>query len=155
LKEPPKILGPLLVDTLFASVAGSGSALRAVLSSWGGVMSKHSLVRGAGSVRNRPWLGTAVCGALFLGGLLFPGEVKAQVLYGSLTGTVTDPSGAAVSGAKVQALDVGKGVTQEGTTDGNGIYHLSALLSGVYKVSISAVGFEAQVTPEVRVEAMK
>ena len=55
----------------------------------------------------------------------------------------------------MQALDVGKGVTQEGTTDGNGIYHLSALLSGVYKVSISAVGFEAQVTPEVRVEAMK
>lgn len=116
-------------------------------------MSKQSLVRGAGRVRNQPWLGTAVCGALFLGVFLFLGDVKAQVLYGSLTGTVSDPSGAAVSGAKVEALDVGKGVTQQSATDGNGNYRFSALLPGVFKVSISAAGFETQVAPDVRLEA--
>lgn len=77
----------------------------------------------------------------------------AQVLYGSLTGTVSDPSGAAVSGARVEALDVGKGMTQETTTDVNGIYRFSALLPGIYKVTIAISGFEKQVTPGVRVEA--
>ena len=116
-------------------------------------MSKQSLVRGAGSVRNKPWLGTAGCGALFLGVFLFLGDVRAQVLYGSLTGTVSDPSGATVSGARVEALEVGKGVTQESATDGNGNYRFSALLPGVYKVSISAAGFATQVAPDVRIEA--
>ena len=79
-------------------------------------------------------------------------KCSAQVLYGSLTGTVTDPSWAAMAGAKVEALDVGKGVTQETTTDMNGIYRFSALLPGIYKVTISAANFETQVTPGVRVE---
>jgi hypothetical protein len=78
---------------------------------------------------------------------------SAQVLYGSLTGTVTDPSGAAISTAKVQALNVGTGVVQEGATDINGIYRFSALLPGVYKITISAPNFGTQVTQEVRVEA--
>jgi hypothetical protein len=66
---------------------------------------------------------------------------------------MADPSGAAVSGAKVEALDVGKGVTQESTTDTNGIYRFSALLPGIYQVAISISGFNTQVTPGVRVQA--
>jgi len=84
--------------------------------------------------------------------LATPGA-SAQVLYGSLTGTVADPSGAAVAGARVEALDVAKGGTQASTTDENGIYRFSALLPGTYKVTISAQSFETQVTPAVRVEA--
>ena len=84
--------------------------------------------------------------------LATPGA-SAQVLYGSLTGTVADPSGAAVAGARVEALDVAKGVTQASTTDENGIYRFSALLPGTYKVTISAQNFETQVTPTVRVAA--
>ena len=90
---------------------------------------------------------------LCAGIVLFAPKSSAQVLYGSLTGTVTDPSGAAVSGAKVEALDVGKGVTQEITTDTNGIYRFSALLPGTYQVTISMSGFNTQVTPGVRVQA--
>lgn len=116
-------------------------------------MSKQSLVRAVDSPHNKLGLGTAVCVALFLSLFLFPGAAKAQVLYGSLTGTVSDPSGAAVSGAKAEALDVGKGVTQESVADVNGIYRFSALLPGIYKVTISAPSFETQVTPSVRVEA--
>lgn len=116
-------------------------------------MSKQSLVRAVDSLQNKLGLGTAVCVALFLSLFLFPGAAKAQVLYGSLTGTVSDPSGAAVSGAKAEALDVGKGVTQESVADVNGIYRFSALLPGIYKVTISAPSFETQVTSSVRVEA--
>ena len=78
-------------------------------------------------------------------------KCPAQVLYGSLTGNVTDPSGAAVSGAKVEALDIGKGVAQEAAADVNGIYRFVALLPGTYKVTISAPNFEMQVTLGVRV----
>jgi len=116
-------------------------------------MSKQSFVGVAGNLHNRLWLGTAVSGALLLGLFLFLGAAKAQVLYGTLTGTVTDPSGAAVGGAKVEALDEGKGVRQGTATDVNGIYRFSALLPGIYRVTVSASGFETQVTPGVRVQA--
>ena len=80
-------------------------------------------------------------------------KCPAQVLYGSLTGNVTDPSGAAVSGATVEALDIGKGVAQEAAADVNGIYRFVELLPGTYKVTISAPNFEMQVTLGVRVAA--
>ena len=80
-------------------------------------------------------------------------ESAAQVLYGSLTGTVTDPSGAAVGGANVQALNVGTGTIQQGTTDNSGIYRFSALLPGTYKVTIAAPNFDTQVTDGIRVSA--
>ncbi len=77
---------------------------------------------------------------------------SAQVLYGSLTGMVADPSGASVTGAKVEALNVATAASQQGTTDGNGIYRFSALLPGTYKVTISAPNFSTQVSEGVRVE---
>ncbi len=48
-----------------------------------------------------------------------------QVLYGSLTGTVSDPSGAAISGAKIQATEVRTGVSQQATSDASGIFTAS------------------------------
>ncbi|HKW32695.1 MAG TPA: TonB-dependent receptor [Candidatus Acidoferrum sp.] len=96
---------------------------------------------------NRIAIFALLCGVL----VSLASKSSAQVLYGSITGTVTDPSGAAVSGAKVEALDVGKGVAQETATDLNGIYRFGALLPGIYKVTVSIVGFETQVTPGVHV----
>src|SRR5690348_8814186 len=75
----------------------------------------------------------------------------AQVLYGSLTGTVTDASGAVVNGAKVSAVEVRTGVTQTAATDSSGIYRFTALLPGTYKVTITAPSFAVQETPEVLV----
>ena len=49
-------------------------------------------------------------------------SAHAQILYDSLTGTVTDASGAALGGAKVQAVNTGTGVTQETTSDGTSGY---------------------------------
>jgi hypothetical protein len=74
-----------------------------------------------------------------------------QVLYGSLTGTVQDPSGAVVSGAKVEAAEATTGVASVATTDTSGIYRFTTLLPGTYKVTISASGFATQETPGVRV----
>src|SRR5215813_7288058 len=77
--------------------------------------------------------------------------VQAQVLYGSLTGDVTDPSGAVVSGAKVEALNTQTGVAQAATTDANGVYRFQNLQPGTYKVTISASGFATAVQDNIAV----
>lgn len=84
---------------------------------------------------------------------LLPGTGLAQVLYGSLTGTVTDASGAFVSGAQVTATNVQTGVTSQATSDSSGIYRFATLLPGTYKVTISGPGFSTQETPGVLVRA--
>jgi hypothetical protein len=86
---------------------------------------------------------------LLLGAFL--GSVQAQVLYGSLTGNVTDASGAAVANAVVEALNVDTGLAQKATTDSSGIYHFSAIQSGSYKISISAAGFAKQIRETVAI----
>ena len=48
-----------------------------------------------------------------------------QAVYGSILGTITDPSGAAVAGAKVTVTSVGKGTTAEATTNADGNYTVS------------------------------
>src|ERR1700751_5345969 len=69
---------------------------------------------------------------------------RSQQLYGSLTGTVTDSSGAAVVGAQVTALAVQTGVSATAVTDASGIYRFTALLPGNYKVTINAQNFSKQ-----------
>ena len=68
-------------------------------------------------------------------------DVNAQVLYGSLVGTVTDPSGAVVPGATVVASGVGNGQTREDKTDSGGRFNLVNLLPGTYNVKITSAGF--------------
>src|SRR5215813_1040030 len=87
----------------------------------------------------------------------FATTVQAQVLYGSLTGNVTDQSGAVVSGAKVEALNISTGVTQTAITDPNGVYRFQNLQPGTYKVTISAQGFATAVQDNIAVtgNAMK
>src|SRR5215467_2184110 len=83
--------------------------------------------------------------------LTLSSSASAQVLYGSLTGTVTDASGAVVSGAQVTALEDRTAVSQTATTDSSGIYRFSTLLPGTYKVTINASGFAPQETSGLRV----
>jgi hypothetical protein len=70
----------------------------------------------------------------------------AQVLYGSLTGTVTDSAGALVPRAHITALEETKGVVKEAQSDSSGVYHITDLLPGVYKITITASGFGTKVT---------
>jgi len=75
----------------------------------------------------------------------------AQVLYGSLTGNITDPNGAAVAGAKVEARNVNTGTAQEATADSNGIYRFVTVLPGTYTITITAPGFAKQENQNVLV----
>jgi hypothetical protein len=63
--------------------------------------------------------------------LLLPAAAWAQVLYGSLVGNVTDPNGAAVSGAKVELTNVATGDVSTIMTDDRGAYSLNDLQVGV------------------------
>ncbi|AEU36340.1 TonB-dependent receptor [Granulicella mallensis] len=70
----------------------------------------------------------------------------AQTITGSITGTVTDPSGAVVPGAKVVATNVLTGVATPTTTNPNGIYSLRFLQIGQYKVTVASPNFASQTT---------
>ena len=80
-----------------------------------------------------------------LSALLATGPASAQTLYGSLTGNVTDASGAAVPNAKVETLNLATGVVKSATTDDRGAYLMSDLQPGNYKVTISAASFSPRV----------
>jgi Carboxypeptidase regulatory-like domain/TonB dependent receptor-like, beta-barrel len=83
--------------------------------------------------------------------LVCVGLLQAQVLYGTLTGNVTDASGAAIVGAKVEALNTATGVLRTATTDAAGAYRFDAVQPGPYKVTISASKFATSQTNNVEV----
>jgi hypothetical protein len=105
--------------------------------------------RHAGRIREVAPLILLVALALVLG----PCAASAQVLYGSLTGSVVDASQAAVPNANVVALNVGTGVSKQVTTSTQGAYLFSGLLPGVYKVTVSAAGFSKAVKDGVDIGA--
>src|SRR5678816_3947112 len=76
-----------------------------------------------------------------------------QVLYGSLTGTVKDPKGAAVTGVTVSARNVGTGAVRDTTSDADGNYQLSSLQPGVYSVTFSYSSFKTRIQENVMVDA--
>jgi len=75
----------------------------------------------------------------------------AQVLYGSLTGNVTDPSSAAVPGAKVNALNTGTGISYESTTDDRGAYLFTNLQPGIFRVTVMLKSFKTTIEDSVKV----
>ncbi len=68
--------------------------------------------------------------------------VHAQAV-GTITGTVSDPSGAVIAGAKVTATRVETGVSQSTVTTGSGSYTIPSLAVGTYNVAAEAQGFKS------------
>ena len=93
--------------------------------------------------------------ALLLGVVLvFSGRAFAQSSNGTITGTVTDKTGGAVSNASVKVVSTDRGgETHNATTDSVGTYRVSSLLPGRYKVTIEATGFSATVINDIDVRA--
>lgn len=69
---------------------------------------------------------------------------QAQTITGSVNGTVTDPSGAVVSGAKVIVNNVDTNVQTDTLTNDAGVYNIRFLQVGRYTLTISAPGFANQ-----------
>jgi Carboxypeptidase regulatory-like domain/TonB dependent receptor len=67
----------------------------------------------------------------------------------SIKGTVSDASGAAVSGAKVTLKGTGLGIERATTTNESGDYEFAVLPPGNYGVQVEMRGFESQVAPSV------
>jgi len=73
---------------------------------------------------------------------IFAQPANAQGLYGSVTGTVTDQTGAVVPGAQVTITNDATGLKRQTTTDGIGLYRALDLPQGTYTIEVSASGFK-------------
>jgi hypothetical protein len=73
----------------------------------------------------------------------------AQSGTATLTGIVTDESGAFVAGAKAVVTDVGKALRREVTTNGDGMFVLPQLAPSRYRIRVEQHGFAAAELPEV------
>jgi hypothetical protein len=100
-----------------------------------------------------PTVGSGVLLYVLIAVLCMSVAAVGQVLYGSLTGNVVDPSGAVVPGAVVEALNVSTGVARQVESNESGVYLFALLQPGIYKVTISAPGFSPIVAENIRVDA--
>jgi carboxypeptidase family protein len=81
--------------------------------------------------------------ALIAGVFLFSATLlSAQVDTGSISGTVTDPTGAVVKGATVTLLNEGTGAELATTAGDDGVYTFSPVRIGAYTLTVSAQGFQ-------------
>ena len=79
-------------------------------------------------------------------------NAQAQGL-GKIVGTVTDPSGAAIAGAKVAATQAGTGMASETATNSTGGYVFPALPPTTYNLTVSAPGFASAVQKGILLQA--
>ena len=76
-----------------------------------------------------------------------------QAVYGSILGTVTDPTGAAVTGAKITVTSQTKNVASVVTSNESGNYAVTHLIPDVYGVRIEGTGFKSLEYKNVQVSA--
>ena len=94
----------------------------------------------------RSWLFTLVLVGMFASAVL------AQTFYGSIVGTITDTSSAAVPGAKVILSSKGTADSRTVQSDGSGNYQFLNLVPGIYQIEFEAAGFKRLSRSEVQVE---
>ena len=87
---------------------------------------------------------------LLIGGASY--ETYAQAVYGSISGTITDPQGASVVAATVTVTNIAQNVTTTAKTNDSGFYEVTHLIPGTYQVKIEQQGYKTAVQ-EVLVKA--
>src|SRR5438874_6616594 len=85
----------------------------------------------------------ALCAWLFIGFAAAP-RIHAQATA-SISGLVTDSSGAAIADAAVQVKNTGTGIVQSVNTDTQGRYHAPDLAIGDYELQAAKTGFQTVV----------
>src|ERR1035437_2398827 len=95
------------------------------------------------SASSRTSFFTGRLSALFLAliVLMFVGSAPAQVLTGTLTGSVTDATDAVVPNAAVTVTSLTNGTVFKEKTDASGIYVVNSLPNGFYKIEVEFPGF--------------
>ncbi|GBC81660.1 hypothetical protein HRbin10_00772 [bacterium HR10] len=73
----------------------------------------------------------------------------------TITGTVTDPTGAVLAGASIELVDLATNQVRKQTTDDSGRYIFTAVLPGVYKITASMAGFRQAIIPSLKVDVAK
>lgn len=76
---------------------------------------------------------------------------EAQVLYGSIVGTVSDSTGGAIPGATVTITHAGTKATRDAVTDAAGHYQFPTIQTGTYTVTIALTGFQTATRTSVPV----
>ena len=79
--------------------------------------------------------------AIFLG---LSATLCAQAPTAQISGLVTDPSGAVITGAAVTATNQATSIRRDTVTNDNGLFNLSALPPGIYSLAVDAKGFPKQ-----------
>jgi outer membrane receptor protein involved in Fe transport len=75
--------------------------------------------------------------------ILICSPILAQQITGSITGTVTDPTGASVSGATVKVTNMGTGAVQSAATNSSGDFRFVLLPPGNYTLDVTTSGFKS------------
>src|SRR3984885_11116412 len=99
--------------------------------------------------RSRFCAGLAVLLAFFV---MVTSSVWAQSVRGDIAGTVTDPSGAVIVGAKILATNTGTGATSTATSSSAGTYYFPSIPLGTYTLSVTAPGFSPATVSNVLVQ---
>ena len=94
-----------------------------------------------------------LCLIALIATVLSVGVGRAQVLYGTLTGNVTDPTSAVIPSVHVEATNQDTNVKREADTDDRGVYRFTDLQPGNYRVSATATAFKTFVVTDVQVQA--
>src|SRR5258707_8680010 len=95
--------------------------------------------------QNCNFLGMALQCAVFLALILTAGlPIRAQQIFGSITGTVKDSSGAVVGDAVVTARNPGTNLSVSARSQSTGSYSISNLPAGTYELTFSKDGFASQ-----------
>jgi hypothetical protein len=89
------------------------------------------------SVLFRALVTTVLALLVFAAGAYAQGDARA-----TLTGIVTDPSGAAIPGATVRAVNIANNAIKEAQTTAAGVYTIPYLDPGVYTIEVTATGFQ-------------
>ena len=80
---------------------------------------------------------------------LATGAASAQLESGTVNGTVTDHSGAVVTGAHVTITDIGTSIAQTASTNDRGAFHFATLKPSHYQIIVMASGFKEAVVQDV------
>src|ERR1035441_3955427 len=85
--------------------------------------------------------------------LILPLGLFAQEFRGTLGGTITDPSGSAIAGAKITVTETNTGTKNESLTDSGGQYTAPFLLPGDYDITAQFQGFKEYVRKAIHLGA--